>query len=83
MHDEHAARKADPGLRCARAQVLRQMRREQFDVARCPVQRLIKRQGLQGVIRGQAVRTTVSDPKAPCPPDQLKRQSKADRPNAL
>lgn len=63
--------------------VWRQLRRERVDVARCTVQRLMKRLGLRGVVRGKAVRTTVSDPKAPCPLDHVKRQFKADRPNAL
>ncbi len=63
--------------------VWRQMRRERFDVARCTVQRLMKRLGLKGVIRGKTVRTTVSDPKAPCPLDHVQRQFSADRPNAL
>lgn len=63
--------------------VWRQMRRERFDVARCTVQRLMKRLGLRGVVRGKAVRTTVSDPKAPCPLDHVNRQFTADRPNAL
>jgi transposase InsO family protein len=63
--------------------VWRQMRREQFDVARCTVQRLMKRLGLRGVIRGKTVRTTISDPKAPCPLDRVQRQFKADRPNRL
>lgn len=64
-------------------QLWRQMRREQFAVARCTVQRLMKRQGLRGVIRGKAVRTTVSDAKAPCPLDHVNRQFTSDRPNAL
>ncbi len=63
--------------------VWRQMRREQFPVARCTVQRLMNRLGLRGVTRGKAVRTTVSDPKAPCPLDHVQRQFQADRPNAL
>ncbi|WP_286878493.1 IS3 family transposase [Delftia sp. 67-8] len=63
--------------------VWRQLRRERVDVARCTVQRLMKRLGLRGVVRGKAVRTTMSDPKAPCPLDHVKRQFKADRPNAL
>ncbi len=33
--------------------VWRQMKREGFDVARCTVARLMKAQGLQGVIRGK------------------------------
>ena len=63
--------------------VWRQMRREDFAVARCTVQRLMKRLGLKGVIRGKAVRTTVSDPKAPCPLDHVNRKFHAERPNAL
>lgn len=63
--------------------VWRQLRREGFDVARCTVERLMKRLGLRGVIRGKGVRTTVSNPAAPCPLDHVQRQFKADRPNAL
>jgi putative transposase len=63
--------------------VWQQLRREGVEVARCTVQRLMKRLGLKGVIRGKAVRTTVSDPKAPCPLDHVKRHFHAERPNAL
>jgi putative transposase len=63
--------------------VWRQLRREQFDVARCTVQRLMRRLGLRGIIRGKTVRTTISDPKAPCPRDHVQRQFSADRPNKL
>lgn len=60
-----------------------QMKREGTAVARCTVERLMKRLGLQGVRRGKAVRTTVSDPKAPCPLDKVNRQFHAERPNQL
>jgi putative transposase len=60
-----------------------QLRREGHPVARCTVERLMRRQGIRGVIRGKVVRTTVSDPKAPCPLDWVNRQFKADRPNRL
>ncbi len=63
--------------------VWRQLRREGHPVARCTVERLMRRQGIRGVIRGKVVRTTVSDPKAPCPLDRVNRQFKADRPNRL
>lgn len=63
--------------------VWRQMKREGFDVARCTVARLMKAQGLQGVIRGKSVRTTVSDKAAPCPLDLVNRQFRAPRPNVL
>ena len=63
--------------------VWKQMNREGVVVARCTVERLMKRLGLQGVRRGKVVRTTVSDMKAPCPLDRVNRQFKADRPNQL
>ena len=43
----------------------------------------MRQQGLQGVRRGKAVRTTVPDPKAPCPLDRVNRQFRAERPNQL
>ncbi len=63
--------------------VWKQMRREGMMVARCTVERLMKRLGLRGVIRGKVVRTTVPDPKAPCPLDRVNRVFKAERPNQL
>jgi len=63
--------------------VWRQLKREGFDVARCTVSRLMRDIGLQGVIRGKSVRTTVSDKAAPCPLDHVNRQFKAPRPNVL
>jgi putative transposase len=63
--------------------VWRQLRREGTEVARCTVERLMKRLGLEGARRGKAVRTTVPDHAAPCPLDRVNRQFKADRPNQL
>jgi transposase InsO family protein len=63
--------------------VWRQLLREGQQVARCTVARLMKRLGLQGVIHGRPVRTTVSDRAAPCPLDHVNRQFMAPRPNAL
>jgi transposase InsO family protein len=63
--------------------VWRQLRREGQEVARCTVGRLMKTIGLQGVIRGKPVRTTISDKAAPCPLDHVNRQFQAPRPNAL
>jgi putative transposase len=63
--------------------VWRQLVREGDDVARCTVARLMKTMGLQGVIRGRRVRTTISDKAAPCPLDRVNRQFKAPRPNVL
>ncbi len=63
--------------------VWRQLKREGHDLARCTVARLMRSMGLQGVIRGKPVRTTLSDKTAPCPLDHVNRQFKAPRPNAL
>ncbi len=63
--------------------VWRQLVREGEDVARCTVARLMRRMGLQGVIRGKRVKTTISDKAAPCPLDRVNRQFRAPRPNLL
>lgn len=63
--------------------VWRQLVREGSAVARCTVARLMRAMGLQGVVRGKKVRTTISDAAAPCPLDRVNRQFKAPRPNAL
>jgi transposase InsO family protein len=63
--------------------VWRQLGREGLSVARCTVQRLMREMGLQGVVRGKPVRTTISNKAAPCPLDHVKRQFYAARPNML
>lgn len=63
--------------------VWRQLQREGFDIARCTVARLMRTMGLQGIIRGKPVKTTVSDKAAPCPLDRVNRQFKAPAPNML
>jgi transposase InsO family protein len=63
--------------------VWRQLAREGIAVARCTVARLMKAMGLQGVVRGKPVRTTISDRAVSCPLDRVNRQFLAPRPNAL
>ena len=63
--------------------VWRQLLREGIVVARCTVARLMRTMGLQGVVRGKTVRTTISNAAAPCPLDRVNRQFKAPHPNAL
>lgn len=63
--------------------VWRQLAREGVTVARCTVERLMRRLGLRGVMRGKVVRTTVGNAKAPCPLDRVNRQFRAERPNQL
>ena len=63
--------------------IWRQLTREGVDVARCTVARLMKAMGLQGVVRGKRIRTTINNKAAPCPLDKVNRQFAADRPNKL
>lgn len=57
--------------------------RDDQDVARCTVERLMRRLGLKGVLRGKKVITTNPDSSQPCPDDKVNRVFKADRPNQL
>jgi len=63
--------------------VWRQMNREGIQVARCTVERLMGRLGLEGARRGKTVRTTIPDKSVPCPLDRVNRQFTATRPNQL
>ena len=61
----------------------RQLGREGIAVARGTTARLRRQMGLSGASRGQAVKTTVGNPAAPCPRDKVNCQFQAARPNAL
>lgn len=63
--------------------VWHQLKREDIEVARCTVERLMRKLGLRGAMRGKGVRTTVADPKQPCPQDRVNRVFRAERPNQL
>ena len=63
--------------------VWRQLLREKIDVARCTVERLMRQMGLQGVVRGRKIQTTIPDELADRPADLVRRSFKADRPNQL
>jgi len=63
--------------------VWHQLQREGIAVARCTVERLMRRLGLQGVRRGKRVRTTIADGSQTCPLDRVNRHFHADRPNQL
>ena len=52
-------------------------------VARCTVERLMRRDGLAGVVRGRRVRTTVPADLADRPLDRVKRDFSAPAPNRL
>ncbi|MFD2406251.1 IS3 family transposase [Azorhizophilus paspali] len=81
---EHVQRIRDENFQVYGARkVWRQLQREGIAVARCTVERLMRKLGLQGVVRGKPVKTTASDKTMPCPLDRVNRQFRAERPNAL
>jgi transposase InsO family protein len=61
----------------------RQLKREGHDVARCTVERLMRKLGLQGVVRGKKFKTTIGDEAAARPADLVQRDFTATRPNQL
>jgi putative transposase len=60
-----------------------QLQREGLQVARCTVERLMRKDGLEGVRRARKRRTTISDAKPNRPRDLVDRDFSADRPNRL
>lgn len=63
--------------------IWRLLARDGIVVSRCRVERLMRAHGLRGVRRGKAFVTTCPDPGAARPPDHVKRDFHAERPNQL
>jgi putative transposase len=63
--------------------VWKQLKREGHPAARCTVERLMRKAGLRGVVRGKAWKTTQPDLAAPRPADLVDRQFTAGAPNRL
>jgi len=63
--------------------VWKQLHREGKPVARCTVARLMRKLGLQGVIRGKTWKTTKPDTSSPRPADLVDRQFQVVAPNRL
>jgi putative transposase len=63
--------------------VWRQLKREDFSVARCTVERLMRALGLQGEVRGKTWKTTFPDLAAPRPVDLVDRNFIVIAPNRL
>jgi putative transposase len=63
--------------------VWRQLNREEIPVARCTVERLMDRLGIEGIRRGARKRTTIPAQLLEKPLDRVQRQFLAIRPNQL
>ncbi len=62
--------------------VWRRLKRDGTDVARCTVERLMRAEGIQGVVRGGRVHTTrPPENQAALPQDLVQRQFTAECPN--
>ena len=59
------------------------LNREQIRVARCTVERLMRREGLEGIGRGRHKRTTIASDAAEKPLDRVQRRFVATRPDEL
>jgi transposase InsO family protein len=80
IREVHRAHHAVYGVR----KLWHQLRREGERVARCTVARLMRAEGLRGVVRGGRVRTTQpADDPAAAAQDLVQRQFTAERPNQL
>jgi len=63
--------------------VWKQLHREHIPVARCTVERLMRQDGLKGVVRGRRTRTTIPADIAQKPLDRVQRRFAASRPDEL
>lgn len=63
--------------------VYKQLRRESYEVAKCTVERLMRKNGIKGVIRGKRHFTTHPDEGADRAADLVERRFVATRPNEL
>jgi putative transposase len=77
IHRIHAANYAAYGAR----KIWRELRRQGHQVARCTIERLMRRAGLVGISRGKKVVTTVADPGHDRAADRVKRNFTAAGPN--
>ncbi len=79
IHRVHAANYGVYGA----PKVWRQLKREGFSVARCTVERLMRQEGLRGVVRGgyKSITTPTKEPDGR--PDLVERDFRATRPNQL
>jgi putative transposase len=82
IHAVFAARDKGRGVAGVR-KVWHLLTREDVEVARCTVERLMRQEGLRGVVRGKKVITTRRDETATRPPDLVNREFTATGPNEL
>ncbi len=73
----------DSKCRYGARKVWQQLKIEGVQVARCTIERLMRKHQIQGVWRGKGKRTTVSDDKQQRADDLVKRNFTASRPNQL
>lgn len=71
------------GKRYGARKIWHELRRNNHDIARCTVERLMKVMGIQGLVHAQKPITTNPDTSQPCPDDKVDRDFTASMPNQL
>ena len=79
IHQIHTVNYGVYGVRKVHAE----LRRNGDQVARCTVERLMKREGLRGIRRAKGPRTTIPGPLADRPSDLVERRFTATAPDRL
>ena len=79
IHEIHTSNYGVYGVRKVHAELCREGRR----VARCTVERLMKKEGLRGIRRAKGPRTTIPGPLAGRPADLVERRFTATTPDCL
>ncbi|TFB82503.1 IS3 family transposase [Cryobacterium sp. TMT1-3] len=79
IRDVHQTNYGVYGVRKVHAQ----LKRDDHPVARCTVERLLRREGLRGITRSRTPRTTIPGPLSDRPDDLVRRAFTAPAPNCL
>jgi len=79
--DEHGRR--PPECLYGSLKMWAHLQRQGIPVARCTVERILRKHGWRGAMRARTIRTTERDPAAARAPDLVRRRFHASRPNLL
>src|SRR5271166_3847964 len=79
--DEHGKR--PPECLYGSLKMWAHLQRQGIPVARCTVERIMRKHGWRGATRARTIRTTERDPAAARAPDLVRRRFHASRPNVL
>lgn len=82
-YDPDAGGKRPPESLYGSLKMWAHLQRQGIPVARCTVERIMRKHGWRGAMRARTIRTTERDPAAARAPDLVRRRFHASRPNEL